>query len=438
LNKSEFARRRRALMRMMGRDSVAILPASPVRLRNRDVEYPYRQDSDFHYLTGFDEPEAVAVLVPGRAAGEFILFCRRQDPERERWDGKRAGQQAAISEFAADSAYPIDEIDDVLPAIIGECDRVYYTMGAQPEFDTRLLAWVVELRASGRSDHHTPDEFIALDPYLHDLRLFKSRAEVAAMKKAARLTVAAHTRAMQATRPGMHEYELEAEYLYVFRRNGVTPAYQPIVGGGANACVLHYVNNSEPLADGDLVLADVGCEFDYYAADVTRTWPVNGRFSQPQRELYDLVLAAHAAAIAQVAPGKHWNDPHDAAVRVITRGLVKLGLLQGDPRKLIADGKYRRFFMHRTGHWLGMDVHDVGDYKVAGQWRLLEPGMVLTVEPGLYIPAARNIPAKWRNIGIRIEDDVLVTRDGCEVLTRALPVAADDIEALVNTREQQH
>jgi len=421
-------------MRMMDKDSIAILPAAPVRVRNRDVEYPYRQDSDFYYLTGFNEPEAVAVLVPGRADGEFLLFCRRQDPERERWDGKRAGPKAAVSEYGADQAFPIEAIDDGLPPIIGECDRVYYTMGAQPEFDTRLLAWVVELRAGGASDRHTPDEFIALDPLLHDLRIYKSRAEISALKKSARITVAAHRKAMRATRPGIGEYELEAEYQYLFRRSGVTPAYQPIVGGGANACVLHYVTNSDPLAAGDLVLADVGCEYDFYAADVTRTWPVSGRFSPEQRALYDIVLAAHQAAIAEVAPGKHWNDPHDAAVGIITRGLVKLGLLKGDPEKLIAEGKYRRFFMHRTGHWLGMDVHDVGDYKVAGQWRLLEPGMVMTVEPGVYIPDARNIPGKWRNIGIRIEDDVLVTRDGCQVLTAALPVAAEEIEALVGTR----
>lgn len=432
MNQKEFVRRRRALMRMMGKDSVAILPAAPIRIRNRDVEYPYRQDSDFLYLTGFAEPDAVAVLAPGRPAGEFVLFCRRADPEREQWDGARAAPAGAVADYGADQAFPIDDIDDVLPDIIGACDSVYYTMGAQPEFDQRLLHWVAELRAVRGSDQHTPDEFIALDHHLHDLRLFKSRAELSAMKKAARITTAAHARAIRATRPGMQEYEIEAEYLHEFRRQGVNYAYQPIVGGGANACVLHYVRNSDTLADGDLVLADVGCEVDSYAADVTRTWPVNGRFSAAQRELYELVLAAHQAAIAEVAPGKHWNDPHDAAVRVMTRGLVKLGLLKGEVRKLIATGKYRRFFMHRTGHWLGMDVHDVGDYKVSGQWRLLEPGMVMTVEPGLYMPSARNVPARYRNIGIRIEDDVLVTRSGHEVLTQALPVAADEIEALAS------
>ncbi len=433
MNSKEFARRRRAIMRMMGKGSIAILPAAPVRTRNRDVEYPYRQDSDFHYLTDFDEPDAVAVLVPGRAAGEFLLFCRSSDPDRELWDGRRASPAGAVSEYGAAEAFAIDTIDDVLPGIIGQCERVYYTMGAQPDFDARLMGWINDLREAGSGDQHTPDEFVALDHLLHDLRLYKSRAEISAMKKAARISVAAHRRAIAACAPGMHEYQLEAEYLHEFRRNAVEPAYQPIVGGGANGCVLHYVKNADELRAGDLVLADVGCEYDCYAADVTRTWPVNGRFTPEQRALYDIVLAAHDAAIQQVRPGRHWNDPHDAAVQVITAGLVRVGLLKGEPEKLIADGKYRRFFMHRTGHWLGMDVHDVGDYKVSDQWRLLEPGMVLTVEPGLYIPNARNIPAQWRNIGIRIEDDVLVTRDGNEVLTAALPVAADDIEALAGS-----
>lgn len=434
MNVGEFSRRRRAIMRMMGRGSIAILPAAPVRTRNRDVEYPYRQDSDFHYLTGFDEPEAVAVLVPGRAAGEFLMFCRTSDPERELWDGRRATPTGAVRDYGATEAFAIDEIDEVLPGIVSQCERVYYTMGAHPEFDARLLGWIADLRAMRGVGQHTPDEFIALDHLLHDLRLYKSRAEISAMKKAARITVDAHRRAIAACRPGMQEYELEAEYQHEFRRNGVELAYQPIVGGGANGCVLHYVDNDAELQDGDLVLADVGCEYDCYASDVTRTWPVNGRFSPAQRALYDIVLEAHDAAIKQVRPGKHWNEPHDAAVKVITRGLVRLGLLKGDVGKLIAEGKYRRFFMHRTGHWLGMDVHDVGDYKVSDHWRLLEPGMVLTVEPGLYIPNARNIPAKWRNTGIRIEDDVLVTRDGNEVLTRALPTHPDELEQLIGSR----
>ncbi|TDJ43605.1 MAG: M24 family metallopeptidase [Gammaproteobacteria bacterium] len=432
MNNREFAKRRRALMRMMGKGGVAILPAAPARIRNRDVEYPYRQDSDFYYLTGFAEPDAVLVLVPGREQGECIVFCRDQDPAREAWDGKRATPAGLIEDFGVDDAFPINDIDDILPGIVEQCERVFYTMGAHPDFDSKLIGWVTELRSRGGGTH-APDEFITLDHLLHDLRLFKSRSEVSAMRKSAKIAVAAHRRAMAHCQPGMNEYELEAEYIHEFRRSGVGCSYQPIVGGGINSCTLHYVQNDQPLNDGDLVLADVGCEYDYYASDVTRTWPINGRFSAEQRLIYDIVLQAHSAAIEQVAPGKHWNEPHDAAVRVITKGLQRVGLLKGDLRLLISKQKYRKFFMHRTGHWLGMDVHDVGDYKVSDQWRLLEPGMVLTVEPGIYIPDMRGIAKKWRGIGIRIEDDVVVTRSGNEVLTRGLPVDPDEIEQLVGS-----
>ncbi len=430
MNPREFAKRRRALMRMIGKGSIAILPAATVRFRNRDVEHAFRQHSDFQYLTGFAEPDAVVVLVPGREKGEFMLFCRERDPSRAIWDGDRAGQDGAIRDYAVDDAFPINDVDEILPGIIEQCERVYYTMGEHPDFDSKLIGWVAELRQRG-GGAHTPDEFIALDHLLHDLRLYKSRAEISAMKKSAKIAVKAHQRAIARCCPGMYEYELEAEYLHEFRRHGVECSYQPIVGGGANGCILHYVKNDQPLEDGDLVLADVGCEYDYYASDVTRTWPVNGRFSVAQRELYEIVLAAHEAAIQKIEPGGHWNESHDAAVRAITRGLQKLGLLKGSLKSLIKEGKYRKFFMHRTGHWLGMDVHDVGDYKVSDQWRLIEPGMVMTVEPGIYVPDNRSIPKRYRNIGIRIEDDVLVTRTGNEVLTAALPVDPDEIEALV-------
>jgi Xaa-Pro aminopeptidase len=433
MNPKEFARRRRALMRMMGKDSIAILPAAPVRLRNRDVEYPYRQDSDFYYLSEFAEPEAVVVLVPGRPQGEYLLFCRQPDPKREIWDGARAGTAGAVADYGADDAFPIDDIDDILPGVIEGCERVFYTMGTHTDFDSKLIGWVAELRARG-GGAHTPDEFIALDHMLHDLRLYKSRAEISALRKAAKIGARAHVRAMAHCKPGLHEFELEAEYLHEFRSNAVGTSYQPIVGGGSNACTLHYVQNNQVLNDGDLVLADVGCEYDYYASDITRTWPVNGKFSPAQREIYEIVLQAHAAAIEQVQPGNHWNDPHDAAVHVITRGLREVGLLKGALKTLLRNGDYKKYFMHRTGHWLGMDVHDVGDYKVADQWRLLEPGMVMTVEPGIYIPAARNVAKKWRNIGIRIEDDVLVTRDGCDVLTRSLPTDPDEIEQIVGSQ----
>ncbi|HEY9149670.1 MAG TPA: aminopeptidase P N-terminal domain-containing protein, partial [Gammaproteobacteria bacterium] len=373
---NEFARRRKQLMRMMGQDAIAILPTAPERLRNRDVEYPYRCDSDFYYLTGFAEPEAVAVLVPGRPQGEYVLFCRERDPHMETWNGRRAGTEGAVERFGADDAFPIDDIDDILPGLLESRERVFYTMGASAEFDTRVINWVREIRNRARSGVHAPDEFVALDHLVHDMRLYKSRVEIKQMRTAARIAAAAHTRAMQLCRPGMMEYEIEAEYLHEFRRHGCEPAYGSIVGGGDNGCILHYRENDAELQDGDLLLIDAGAEYQYYASDITRTFPVNGRFSEPQKLLYNLVLDAQLAAIAEVVPGNHWNAPHDAAVKVLTRGLVKLGLLKGRPAQLIKDGAYRRFYMHRTGHWLGMDVHDVGDYKVGEEWRVLEPGMV--------------------------------------------------------------
>ncbi len=419
-------------MRMMGRGGIAVLPTAPERLRNRDVEYPYRPDSDFYYLTGFPEPEAVLVLVPGRREGEVLLFCRDRDPERELWTGRRAGPEGAIEHYGMDDAFPITDIDDILPGLLENRERVYYTMGVYPEFDRRLIGWVNRIRAASRSGAHTPDEFVALEHLLHDMRLYKSAAELRLMRRAARIAAGAHVRAMQACRPGMMEYELEAEYTHEFRRHGCEHAYSPIVGGGENACILHYTDNSARLEAGDLVLVDAGAELDCYASDITRTFPVDGRFTPGQRALYELVLEAQQAAIERVRPGEHWNAPHEAAVRVLTRGLVKLGLLEGRVPTLIRREAYRDFYMHRTGHWLGMDVHDVGDYKVGGEWRVLEPGMVLTVEPGLYIaPDARGVARKWRGIGIRIEDDVAVTKDGCEVLSKDVPKDPDEIEALM-------
>lgn len=418
-------------MRMVGNDGVAILPSAPVRMRSRDVGYRYRQDSDFHYLTGFAEPESVAVLAPGRANGEFIIFCRERDHEREQWDGSRAGTNGAVDDFAADDAFPIDDIDDILPGIIEERNCVYYTMGAYADFDIRITEWVKSLRARASMGSHTPHEFVALDHLLHDMRLYKSRAEISAMRRSAKLAATAHNRAMSTVKPGMHEYELEAEFIHVFRGSNAINSYSPIVGGGSNGCVLHYVDNDAPLVDGDLVLVDAGCELDYYASDITRTYPVNGRFSAEQRAVYEIVLDAQLAAIDKAQAGNHWNDPHDAAVKVITRGLKKLGILDGSIPKLIRDGAYREFFMHRTGHWIGIDVHDVGDYKVGEEWRLLEPGMVMTVEPGIYIPGTRKIPARFRNIGIRIEDDVVISRNGPDVLSAAAVKDPDDIEALM-------
>lgn len=432
MNAKEFGRRRRQLMRMMGKGGIAILPAAPPRIRNRDAEYAYRQDSDFLYLTDFAEPESVAVLIPGRSHGEYVLFCRERDPLRETWDGRRAGPEGAVERHGADDAFPIADIDDILPGLIEQSERVYYTMGVHPEFDGRLMGWVNTLRAQVGAGRHTPQEFVALDHLLHDMRLYKSRSEAAALRKAARIAADAHRRAMQNCRPGMREYEIEAEFLHEFRRHGAVPSYQPIVGGGENGCILHYTENRDSLRNGDLLLIDAGCEYEFYASDITRTFPVSGTFTPTQRAVYDVVLEAQLAAIEKVSPGNHWNEPHDAAVRTITRGLVKLGLLKGRLPTLIKNESYKRFFMHRTGHWLGMDVHDVGDYKVGDEWRVLEPGMVLTIEPGIYVPAgSKGVAKKWWNIGVRIEDDVLVTRDGHEVLSRHAPKDPDEIESIM-------
>ncbi len=416
-------------MRMMGPDAIAIIPASSVKVRNRDVEFDYRQDSDFLYLTGFHEPESVAVLIPQREQAQYVLFCRERDLEMETWNGRRAGQKGAIEYYDADDAFPIGDIDEILPGLLEQRERVFYTMGVNTDFDHRVIGWVNQIREKGRGGAHTPNEFIALEHLLHELRLFKSGAEIQSMKKAAKAAMAGHRRAMQRCRPGMYEYQVEAELLYEFKKAGCQTAYPSIVGGGENGCILHYTDNNHILKEGELLLIDAGAEFQGYASDITRTFPVNGEFSEPQLELYNLVLEAQLAAIDAVRPGNHWNDPHDIAIKVLTKGLIRLGILKGRPAQLIRDEEYRRFYMHRTGHWLGLDVHDVGDYKVDNQWRLFEPGMVLTVEPGLYIPAkSKGVPKRYWNTGIRIEDDVRVTRSGHEVLTQALIKEAEDIE----------
>jgi Xaa-Pro aminopeptidase len=403
-----------------------------VRQRNNDVDYNYRQDSDFFYLTGLSEPDAVAVLIPGRAAAQYILFLRDRDPQREIWDGKRAGPAGAVADFGADDAFPIDDIDDILPGLLEKRSRVFYTMGLNQEFDHHVVSWVNTLRGQARTGTRPPQEFVSLDHVLHDMRLFKSRSEVSLMRRSGEIAAAAHVRAMRFCRPGRMEYEVMAELLHEFNRHGADISYHPIVGAGPNSCVLHYRDNNARMNDGDLLLVDAGCEFGYYASDITRTYPVGGRYSDAQRSVYEVVLEAQRAAIAKVKPGNHWNEPHDAAVRAITLGLKRIGLLKGSLTNLIRSGAYRAFFMHRTGHWLGMDVHDVGDYKVGDEWRVFEPGMVLTVEPGIYIPAgSRGVPKKFWNVGVRIEDDVVVTRNGCDVLTDGVPKEADQIEALM-------
>jgi len=433
VNAREFKRRRKRLMDMMGDESIAILPTASVHIRNNDVEYPFRPDSDFYYLTGYPEPEAVAVLIPDRPHGEYVLFCREHDPKKETWDGKRAGLEGACKIYGADDAFPIEDMDDILPNMLEDRERIFYTMGHDAVFDQRVLGWVNEVRDKARTGVNAPDEFISLTHILHDMRLYKSRQEISAMRKAASISAVAHKSAMQACQPGLMEYQLEAELIHKFMQQGArNSAYPSIVGGGANSCILHYTDNHDELMDGDVLLIDAGAEYEGYASDITRTFPINGKFTNAQKEIYEIVLCAQLAAIEQVQPGNHWNDPHIAAIKVISEGLLELGILKGKLSNLLKDHAYRKYYMHRTGHWLGMDVHDVGDYKVDGDWRMLESGMVLTVEPGLYFPAGtKGLAKKWWNIGVRIEDDVLVTKDGHDVLSKDTPKTIAEIEALM-------
>jgi len=430
----EFARRRQQFLRMVGEGNIAVIASASIMQRNSDVEFHFRQNSDFFYLSGFDEPESVIVFVPGREQGEYVLFCREYDEKTALWVGASAGLEGAVRDYAVDDAFPIDDIDDILPGLLENKNRLYFPMGAQPDFDQELMDWSQQVRGRSRAGVSAPAEFISSDHILHEMRLIKSAQEIKWMKKAAKISVKAHIKAMQSCRPGMYEYQVEANLKHCFMSHGAQQeAYPAIVGGGHNGCVLHYIDNNAVLNDGDLLLIDAGCEWKKYASDITRTFPVNGVFNEEQKALYQLVLDAQYAAIEQVKPGNHWNDPHDAAVEVLTKGLVRLGLLQGSLSTLIKNEAYKPYYMHRTGHWLGMDVHDVGDYKLDDQWRLLEPGMVLTVEPGLYIhPNANEVDKKWRGIGIRIEDDVLVTKKGHEVLTDSVPKEIKDIESLMS------
>ena len=430
-----YAKRRAQLMRMAGDDAIVIVPAALERIRSRDTHYPYRQDSDVLYLGGFQEPEAVLVLVPGRTHGESLLFCRERDPDREGWDGPRLGPEGAVAQLGFDDAFPITDLDDILPGLLEGRSRVYYHFGRDTEFDLKLISWLNRVRAQVRNGAQPPHEFLELGHLLDELRLFKDAGELKDMQRAADITVAAHTAAMHAARAGVRECELQAELERVFRMHGATPAYGSIVGAGANACVLHYVANTGAARDGDLVLIDAGAECNGYAADITRTFPANGRFSRSQRALHDLVGRAQAAALAQARPGVPFEAMHAASIESLSDGLLSLGLLTGTLESVLADESHKRYTRHKTGHWLGLDVHDVGDYRIDNQSRLLEPGMVFTIEPGLYIPADdMTVASKWRGIGIRTEDDVLVTAQGHRVLTDALVRDADGIETLMASR----
>ena len=421
------AARRARLADWLG-DGVAVIATAPEAARNRDTHYPYRFDSYFYHLTGFVEPEAVLVVVGG-ASPRAILFCRDKDETREIWDGFRYGPAAAQTAFGFDEAHAIAELDARLPELLGNRTRLAWAIGDNPAWDTRMVGWLNAVRAKARQGIGAPTEMLDVRSCLDELRLVKDAHELDVMRRSAAIASEAHRRAMRATRPGRREYEVEAELLHTFYAGGAqAPAYTSIVAGGGNACVLHYVTNRDELRDGDLLLIDAGCELDGYASDITRTFPVNGKFSAAQKDAYEVVLAAQTAAIAAVRPGATWIAPHDAAVRVLTQGMVDLGLLKGEVDGLIESNAFNRFYMHRTGHWLGLDVHDAGEYKRDGDWRLLAPGNVLTVEPGLYIRPADDVPAAFHNIGIRIEDDVAVTASGCEVLTSP-PKTVAEIEA---------
>jgi Xaa-Pro aminopeptidase len=433
ITNKEYSARRKELMSLMHSNSIAIISAAPEKVRSRDTHYPYKQNVNLSYLCGFPEPESVLVLIPGRAQGEMVLFCRDKDPLRETWDGYREGPEGAVSNFGADDAFPIADIDDILPNLIEGKDRLYYAIGKDPEFDRHLMDWVNHVRNQRGNGALPPGEFVDLDHFINEMRLFKTAGELKIMRKAADISVSAHSRAMKASKPGLFEYQLQAEIEHEFAVHGSAgAAYTSIVGGGKNGCILHYIENRDALKDGDLVLIDAGCEYQNYAADITRTFPVNGKFSDEQAAIYDIVLQAQTDAIAVIGPGIEYNKTNEATVLAITQGLVDLGILHGDVDELIASEAHREFYMHGAGHWLGMDVHDVGDYKIDGQWRVYEPGMVVTIEPGIYIaPGNPNVDKKWHGIAVRIEDDIVVTKDGNENITAGVPKKRDEIEALM-------
>ena len=433
ISKKEYAARRKDLMSMMADNSIAVIAAAPEKVRSKDTLYPYKQSTNFSYLSGFSEPCAVMLLIPNRQQGECVLFCRDKDPLRETWDGLRLGPVEAKQALALDDAFPIDDIDDILPGLLEGKSHIYYSAGKDKAFDKQLIQWVDEVTLDKESDSEPCCEQVDLDHLLAELRLIKSAAEIKLMRKAADISAEAHCRAMRFCQPGQYEYQLQAEIEHQFMMSGATgPAYTSIVGGGKNACILHYIENQSALKSGDLVLIDAGCEYQNYAADITRTFPVNGKFSTAQAAIYDVVLAAQMAAINCISPGVTYDKANKATIEVITQGLVELGILKGDVDQLIAEGAYREFYMHSVSHWLGMDVHDVGDYKINNQWRVYEAGMLLTIEPGIYIAADnQNVDKKWRGIAVRIEDDILVTKAGREVLTDGVPKQRDQIESLM-------
>ena len=431
--KNNFSERRLQLSNKVLDDSAIIVASALVKSRISDTDYAYRQDSNFYYLSGYEEPDSLILIRPNHDKEKFIIFCRDRDPLREQWDGFRTGQDGAIQEYQADNAYSINSIDQMMPELLAGVKNIYYSMSAPCGVDLKISQWVEDIRKNTRAGAEPPHNLLSLDSILHEMRLIKEDHEMDLMKQAADITTEAHIRAMQAVTPGMYEYQLEAEYLYAFNKNGArSPAYNSIVGGGNNSCILHYVENNAELKDGDLVLVDAGCEYKYYASDVTRTFPVNGKFSPEQKEIYSIVLEAHKQSMEQAKPGNKWNLMHEKSVEVIVEGLLDLGLLKGTKDQVIENGDYSKFYMHRIGHWLGMDVHDVGGYKQDGDWRDLEKGMVMTIEPGIYIlDSLEDVDDKWKGIGVRIEDDIVVTESGFEVLTPNVPRTIEEVEHTV-------
>ncbi len=428
-NLSTYAARRQAFLKQMG-DGIAIFPAAPTSIRSQDVEYRYRQNNDLYYLTGFPEPESLCLLSPNHDKEQFILFVRPRDKEKETWTGKRFGVEGAQEFFGVDAAYTIDQLDEVLPEHLLAAEKIYYGLGRDERLNTKILDFVNQGRLQRPRSGHGPVSIIDPSDLLHEMRLFKTPQEIDLMRRAITASAAAHHAALHETRPGMHEYEIEALLEYHFRRNGAEgPAYPSIVASGANATILHYISNDQQMQAGDLLLIDAGSEYACYCSDVTRTFPVGREFSAPQRAIYSLVLTAQKHAIEMIRPGIGFDDVHQRATEILINGLRDLGLLSGSTESILEKGDYRQFYMHRTSHWLGMDVHDVGKYRVGDESRTLEPGMVLTVEPGLYIAADADVPAAYQGIGVRIEDDVLVTANGHDVLTSTIPKEIDDIEA---------
>lgn len=428
----EYAARRTRLAKRIGRDGIAIIPSSREVVRSRDTHYKFRQDSDFSYLTGFPEPDSIAVLAPGRKGGEFILFVRARNAEREIWDGRREGPEGAVKNYRAQQALPMAEFEAWLPKLLAGRSRVHYNLGEHPQLDHKITSSVRHIREISRRGAAAPTEIVALEASLHEMRLIKSANEIAILETACEVSAEAHCRAMHGARAGLYEWQVAAEIHDHFSRHNMDCGYGTIVGSGANACILHYVENNAPLKNGDLLLIDAGGELQGYTADITRTFPVSGKFSKAQQAVYEVVLEANKAAIKTLKPGASAGKPHEVATRVLTEGMIAIGLLKGEPQDLIKQDKQKQFFMHGTGHWLGMDVHDVGRYKLNGEYRKFESGMVMTVEPGIYIaPGTKGVDEKYWGIGIRIEDDVLITEKGPAVLTSGVPKEVSDIERLM-------